>query len=394
MKNIALIIYSLKGGGAERVVSLLSHQLSKKYNLYLILFDSLDIAYSYGGKLIDINVKSQRSLIMKIINVVLRIYYIRKVKKKYNINVSISFQDGANITNLLSKTDEQVIISIRSFLSKREKNTINYLTIWLTKILYNKSDNIIANSKGVADDLIDTFNLNKTLIDCIYNPIDLKRVKQLTQEDLVEDDYIFKENMFTILNIGRLTKVKGQWHLIRAFSYVIKEISNIKLLILGQGELETYLKDLVLELNLQEHVTFLGFKKNIFKYARNSQVFVLSSLYEGFGNVIVEAMACGVPIISSDCKAGPREILAPNTDTKYETKDIEYAEYGVLVPVCDNILYGHKEPLTPEELLLGKGIVELVKNSELRKQYSIKGLRRVEDFSIEKIAKKWEGLID
>ena len=91
MKNIAIIIYSLKGGGAERVVSLLSQELSKKNNLYLIVFDSEDIAYPYGGKLIDLNIKSNSNVFLRIINVIRRVNSVRKVKKQCNIHCSISF---------------------------------------------------------------------------------------------------------------------------------------------------------------------------------------------------------------------------------------------------------------------------------------------------------------
>ena len=95
--------------------------------------------------------------------------------------------------------------------------------------------------------------------------------------------------------MGRLTRPKGQWHLIRALSYVKKEIEDVKLLILGQGELKGYLKELVDKLDLRNNVEFLGYQRNPFKYIASSDLFVFSSLYEGFGNVLVEAMACGVP---------------------------------------------------------------------------------------------------
>ena len=392
MENIAILIYSLKGGGAERVVSLLSQELSKKYNLYLIVFDSDDMAYSYGGTLVDLNIKSHYNFFIKIINVIRRVYYTRKVKKKYNIKSSISFLGSANIINILSRREDKIIISIRSHLSKNERNVFTNISRLITKILYNKADNIIAVSKGVAKDLIKEFELDEKLISCIYNPIDVKRVQELSQEQVFEET-VFIENQFTLLNMGRLTNAKGQWHLIRALSYVKKEIPNIKLLILGQGELENYFKNLVKSLGLQDNVIFLGYNKNPFKYIRNSDIFVFSSLYEGLGNVLLEAMACGTPIISSDCRSGPREILAPKTEIEYETRDIEYAEFGVLVPVCDGVKYDHSYTLTMEERVLAESIIDLIKNEELRKEYSNRGKRWVENFNIDKIAKKWERIL-
>lgn len=393
MKNVAIIISSLKGGGAERVVSLLSQELCKRYNLYLIVFDSEDMAYSYGGNLVDINVKSHGNIFMKIINVIRRTYKVRKSKKQYNIQYSISFLGSANIVNILSRRKDKVIVSIRSHMSKRKNDGIMYIIGYLNKFLYNMADTIIAISNGVAKDLIKNYKIKKESVSCIYNPIDIAKIDELSLEPL-HSNHLFTDETFTIINVGRLTNAKGQWHLIRALSYVKKEIANIKLLILGQGELENYLKDLVENLGLNDNVVFLGYQKNPFKYIRKSDLFVFSSLYEGFGNVIIESMACNTPIISTDCRSGPREILAPGTDVEYETQDIEYCEYGVLVPVCDGIHYNHNTPLTKEERLLAKSIIELYKDEKLRKQYSSKGKDRVKDFDINSVVKEWEKLLD
>lgn len=391
MKNIAIIVPSLKGGGAERVVSLLSQELSKKYNLYLIVFDSDALAYSYGGKLVDINVKSNKNILMKIVNVIRRVHKVRKVKKQNSIHYSISFLSSANIINILSKQDDKVIISIRSHLSKRKKNVITNIIKYLNKVLYNIPDNIIAISNGVAKDLIKEYNLDRRLVSFIYNPIDIKKVNEFSFESM-QNNNLFEGNNFTIINVGRLSNAKGQWHLIRSISYIKEEIPNFKLLILGQGELEDFLKKLVKKLGLYDMVEFLGYQKNPFKYIRKSDLFVFSSLYEGFGNVLIEAMACGTPIISTDCRSGPREILAPGTDIEYETVNIEYCKYGVLVPVCDGIYYDYNAPLTREEKLLAESIIKLYKDKRLRKHYSDKGKERVKDFDINKITREWEKL--
>ena len=105
-------------------------------------------------------------------------------------------------------------------------------------------------------------------------------------------------------------------------------------------------------------------------------------------------MACGTPIISTDCRSGPREILAPKTDVEYEANNAEYCEYGVLVPVCDGTHYDHTVPLTKEEKLLAKSIIELYKNKTKREEYSVKGEQRAKDFDIGNIIREWEKLID
>ena len=100
--------------------------------------------------------------------------------------------------------------------------------------------------------------------------------------------------------MGRLSKPKGQWHLIRAFKKVKETIKDMKLIILGRGELEDYLKQLVEELNLEKDVYFLGFQKNPFKFISKSKIYLFPSLYEGFGFPVIEAMACGIPVVCSD----------------------------------------------------------------------------------------------
>ena len=126
--------------------------------------------------------------------------------------------------------------------------------------------------------------------------------------------------------------------LIRAFSKVAEKNENINLAILGQGELKEDLEKLVAEYNLQDRVFLLGFQSNPFKYVSKSSVFVLSSLFEGLGNVVLEALACNVPIISTDCKSGPREILAPGTSLDKKIESAETNEYGILIPVMNNPL--------------------------------------------------------
>ncbi|MEK5107644.1 glycosyltransferase [Cytobacillus sp. FSL K6-0129] len=390
MDNIAIIVPSLKGGGAERVVALLSKELSNSYNLYLIIFDEEDIKYSYGGSLINIGIKPNNNLLLKIINVLRRVIYIRRIKKELRIKATISFLNSANIVNILSKRADKVIISERSHLSKGKDSLLTKINKFTTKIFYNKADQIVGISKGVAQDLIDNFGLNGEIVNYIYNPIETKKVREQSREPLFGD----YANYFTIVNVGRLSNAKGQWHLIRSLVHVKKIVKNIKLVILGQGELASYLKKLVEDLNLQENVEFIGFDNNPFKYISKSDLFVFSSIYEGFGNVIIEAMACGVPVISTDCKSGPREIIAPKTGIELETNKIEYCEFGVLVPVCDGNYYNHSDPLTEEELILGESIIEMYKNKDLRKSYSIKGEQRAESFIIDKVIKEWKQLLN
>ncbi|MFW6009601.1 MAG: glycosyltransferase [archaeon] len=136
----------------------------------------------------------------------------------------------------------------------------------------------------------------------------------------IEEDYA--DNNFLITAMGRYTDQKGFDNLIKAVKNVIEKGYEIKLIIMGKGENKQQLNALIKKLNLKDKVELIGFKSNPYKYISESDLFVLSSNYEGFPNSLLEAMACEVPVISTDCPTGPSEIIDNNKN-------------GILVPVGD-----------------------------------------------------------
>jgi len=189
----------------------------------------------------------------------------------------------------------------------------------LARIFYRWADEIILVSKETARHFLKATNLPEKMVKVIYNPINTKNLINQSQEHL-EHIWYKSPNTPVILAIGRLTPQKDFGTLLRAFSFLRKRVPLARLLILGEGDERSQLEHLSEELGLQDAVQFPGFIKNPFPYMVNSSVFVLSSRWEGFANVIVEAMACGTPIVSTDCPSGPSEIL-------------EGGKYGRLVPV-------------------------------------------------------------
>ncbi len=177
----------------------------------------------------------------------------------------------------------------------------------------------------------------------------------------------------------------GRKSLIRTKDYLVKLSEELGL--------KTYFwgKD---ELSESFDVYFLGFQQNPFKFIARSKLFVFSSLWEGFGNALVEAMACGVCVVSSDCRSGPREILAPNTDFTYQTKKPEFAEYGIIMPVFDVKYKTANEPLEEKEMMWVETVDRLLEDEGLRKNYSEKAKQSAEDFSIKKILIEWRNIIN
>ena len=169
-----------------------------------------------------------------------------------------------------------------------------------------------------------------------------------------------------ILAAGRLHVSKDFPTLLRAFSLVRKEIPS-RLVILGEGEKRKELEDLAQELGIRKDHDLPGFVENPYKYMKHATVFVLSSQWEGFGNVLVEAMACGCPVISTDCPSGPREILRDG-------------EYGVLVPPKDS-----------EKL--AQGILRVLENQDLRRELSEKGKKRALDFTVDRAVEEYVKLV-
>jgi len=188
------------------------------------------------------------------------------------------------------------------------------------RLTYPTAKATIAVSEGVARDLVELLSLDRAAVLTLYNPITIDDF-QVEAEEPLDDPWFAEGEPPVILGVGRLSAQKDFETLVRAFA-VVRAQRPARLLILGEGTERPRIESLVSSLRLDEAVRMPGFVMNPFKYMKRSSVFVLSSRWEGFGNVLVEAMACGVPVVSTDCPSGPAEIL-------------ENGKWGRLVPVGD-----------------------------------------------------------
>lgn len=384
MENIAIIITKLNGGGAERCASNLSVELSRKYNVFLIVFDGRNITYPYKGTLIDLKIADSGNFFTRSVNVLRRASAVRKIKKKYNIKCSISLLDGPNIVNVLSKRGEKTIVSIRNKLSSENVGALRKKLIVFSSM---HSDLTVCLSKMVEKDMKEYFGIPENKLTCIYNHVDSELLKSLAQSS-EKPDFI-KEGRRYIATMGRLNMQKGQWHLIRLFKKVSETFKDTDLIILGEGELKEKLQNLASELGIKDRVIFTGYIKNPHSVLKYCDVFAFPSLFEGLGNVLLEALAFGMPIVSTDCIAGPREILAPQTDLNSKIKKAEYDEFGVLTPEFDKGEFNSLDPLTDSENAMAEAILNLLSDDKLRESYKSKAVKRADFFNKESVIGQW-----
>lgn len=378
MKNIAILVPTLNKGGAERVAANISLEFAKYYNVYLIVHDGRNVIYPYGGKLIDLQLPPAKNKFGKITTLFKRVHALRKLKKQYHIDITISHLPASNYVNIFSKVGDRIFTYIHCM---EKWSFAKAIREWFTAKM---SDNMICVSECVRRNMIDTFHVNKNKVVTIYNFCDLD----------CPPTCINQHSEIVVSTMGRLTEQKGQWHLIRAMKKVVeKSECPVILKIIGDGELRSQLNELTQKLELQDKIIFTGFLDDPWSVLADTDIYVSSSLWEGLPMALVEAGRCGLPIISTDCDAGCREILAPTTDISNKATEIEKAEYGILLPVFNTGNIDQKE-LTHEENLMADAIIELINNTDLRSDYAIQARNRSEHFRSENIMKQWVNILE
>lgn len=367
MKKVIFLIDNLKGGGAEKAIKIIVEGLQEKglNPIVILLEDQKDYklkdkieVYSLTNKISQYNF--------------LGLYFkLLKLLKKFSPDIIYATNTKAQILSIVTKPffKTQRIINIQVDLTKQYEGREYIFNIY-NKLLKH-ADGYSFISHGIYENLKDKIPQKEKIF--IPNPVDFNEIDNLKLEP-IEDEFksIYDKKVF--ITIGRLTQQKGQWDLIEAFS-ILNEDAH--LLILGAGEKEQELKSLVKNYNIENRVFFLGFQKNPFKFLFHADIFVLSSLWEGFGNVIVEAMRCELPIISTDCPSGPREILSPDSDLNLKLKDnIELAQFGILVPVSN-----------PQKLSVA--MKKMFEEQDTEIKYKKQSITRASDYNKEVLVNKF-----
>ena len=353
-KTVAFLISSLNAGGAERVVSLLANELSLTNDIVIITLSKDEPFYKLND---SITIKQLGVLnlgknpLKSIVSNLVLIYRITSLIRSLKIKTLICFMTTSNVLGIISG---KLLSKIKVTISERANPKFEDVGYWnfLRRKTYKLADRLVVQSEEIS-------NYFKSIIDerkisIIPNPIKIVDYNKNTKEKI-------------ILTVGRVDANKNQEQIIRSFSRVKQE--KWKLIICGDGTLLSKLKNLVIDLNINDAVEFKGIVKNIEKQYERASIFAFSSLSEGFPNVLLEAMSYGLPSISFDCDTGPRDM-------------IEDGFNGILIKPED------------QEKGLIKALEKMIINTPFRKTIAENSITIRDKYSVESIMQKWNNVLD
>lgn len=323
-EKISIITPSLNGGGAEKVaVNLANYYASTGHNVDLVVFKLIgpyQLMVSDKVNLVNLDVTRTRYAFFKI-----RSY----LKNNQNARVLSVIRDS------------NIFVGLAAFglqlkkLSFREANTLDAVENQklprksfyklLMKIAYGRADNVIANSDDTKSDLVAHNIVCANKVEVIRNPVLVPEYQQLKFTE-VDEDWFRQTETKVILTVGRLHIQKNYHFLVSAFKDVYQADKSARLMVVGEGDEKPRLLAQIDKEGLTDVVKIVEFQNNIYPYYENADVFALSSQWEGFGNVLVEALSVGLPVVSTNCPGGPKMIL-------------ENGKYGTLVPLGDKQAY-------------------------------------------------------
>lgn len=359
-EKLLLISPMLHQGGFERVCITTARLLKPYYDVSIVIFDDADIAFDIRGlSIINIHLGVHNGKLAKITNLMRRAVRVRKLKQRMKPVIAYSFGPSANMVNALSKTSlTSVFLGLRGYQDVADDPKM--------KLYVRKADRIICCSKEIEAIVQEKYGYLQTAT--LYNPYDAEGITELSKEKVTDLPWKMEDEdrPRILIGVGRDDPIKGFWHLIKAFYLVQKEIPQMRLIIMGDGSFEQA-KSLVSELQLEQKVYFPGVRKNPYKYLAASEMFLLSSYTEGFPNVLVEAMILGRPLISTDCRTGPAEIL-------------DHGKYGILVPDMGDTEDYSGDTISEKETCFAEKIIEVLKDSERQKELSELERKRAGEF--------------
>lgn len=365
-RKISVLFFrpSLGQGGADRVtVTVLKNLDRERYSPKLALLHA-------KGEWLDQVPSDVPVLTLAASRVRFAAPALRQLVRREAPDVVFSTSSGTNAITVAACRSllkrPKLVISERNILFNGGVTRYRKVDVALKRRLYPLADTVTALSRGVADDLAEKLGLNRDDLQVLYNPLVDDQLAVRAQEAV--QHRFFKSEGPVVISAARLVPHKGFDDLIEAFAIVCKTLPKAKLIILGEGKHKNHLVARANKLGLAEQIDFVGFQKNPYAWFNKADVFALASYNEGLCNVLVESMASGTPVISTDCPHGPNEIITHASD-------------GFLTKVGDQ----------PE---LASRVLEVLQDSKLRAKLAKAAVKSADRFRIEAVTGNYERAID
>lgn len=363
MKKIKVLffIYQMGGGGAARTLLNIINNLDRQKFQPMLVTLNFDGSYEQelkeDVKFFKLDTKRLSRSIFKIANI------IRSEKIDLVFSTIPRVNTIAILATRFSFTKAKCVIREADNLGGSTKENLQLLGFGF---VYKFSNQIVSLSEGVKENLVKRYKVKSKEVEVIYNPVDLNAIRDKMTTGQIDPQFedVFDTDEKVVITAGRLVEQKDQKTLLTAFAKVNEKI-NSRLVILGEGHLKPELQQQAENLGIGDRVHFIGFQSNPYIYFKHSDLFVLSSKHEGFSHVLAEALATGTPIVSTNCKSGPEEVL-------------DKGKYGLLCPVGD------------ADDMAKKMYQVLTLDEENRQEVIHNGYARANDFDAKTMVKQYE----
>lgn len=380
-QSVILLTNSLGNGGAERVVSILLAQFRAEHRpVHLVCLEHNDFYALPEGVQVHYlsSLTGQEPGWKKLLYLPIFAWRLRRLVRQLNASLVQSHVYRANYVNALARwfgsRHRVQLVNVGQVSLYQQEGWLGKINLWLIRHLYPVAELLILKSYGMQADLRTLMPQLSVRQQVIHNPYDVTFIQQ--QAQLPPSDWKADGKKFTLVSVGRLISLKQVDEMIHALARLP---AQVELLLVGDGGEKDYLKGLAKAQGVDERVIFVGRQENPFSYVSRADAFVMMSRSEGFPNVLVEALLCGVPCIAADCVSGPREILAPTTPLTQQLSvgdGVEWATYGALIAVHD-------------VAALVEAVQQLMAQPELRQQYVQQGQQRGYTFRQEVIVAQY-----
>ncbi len=396
--TILFLVPSLAGAGQEKAGMVLTNYLANYHTVHIVAFEPASaIDYDYKNPIHRIEISRASSRTGKMLVVVKRILALRKIKKQVKPNVSIAFGSTAIIVNSLALGKEQKISSLRLSLTRLNNKG------FFTKLLFSISGKLVPVSNGINEQLFRIFKIKNQLF--ANNGYDLDKLNRDANEPIEEKFLLFFKGD-VMAHLSRFDIQKCNWQVVKLFDIAKRSRPDLKLVLIGDVDksnpvnvriykfcvdylrLKGYKVKAVgeaMDPSVDYDVLMLGHQMNPHKYLSKSKLFIFTSTTEGFPNALVEAMACGLPVLCTDCPTGPNEILLNKKSGE---------TYGILMPVFDPYFNADDHQTNEQHQHWADTITGLLADREKLFYYSQQSMKRVKDFSVEKSCRKWLDIIE